>query len=162
MSLAFTADAELVMDVRTDAISFPSAVQGLGGIADALVSRFAQQYENVYTFCLGTPPDDAATFHCDWLVCMTEKQSGTARVGVGTYEWRSREASGMVSNLKITIEEMHTLQPAHADSILEWASALPYPWCPRDLALHTAPTIPSVRHAVSRVAGSDRRASTTR
>jgi hypothetical protein len=152
LSRAFTTDAELVMNVKTDEISFPATVQGLAGISAALVSQFAQRYENVYTFCLGTPPDDATAFSCNWLVCMTEKQSGAARVGFGAYEWICQEASGMVSKLKITIEEMKTLPSSQGDSILEWASTLPYPWCPHDFPLRSVPPIPAVREIASHLA----------
>lgn len=152
MSHAFAADAELEMDVKTDEISFPATVQGLAEISASLVSQFAERYENVYTFCIGTPPYDATAFRCNWLVCMTEKHSGSARVGFGTYEWLCQEASGMVSKLKITIEEMKTLPGAHGNSILEWARTLPYPWCPQDSPMRNAPEIPIVQEIASRLA----------
>lgn len=145
MSRAFAADAELVMNVKTDAISFPTKVEGLADISATLVSQFAQRYENIYTFCMGTPPDNAAEFRCNWLVCMTDKLSGAVRVGFGDYEWLCRNDSGMISKLKITIEEMKTLPGELGDSILEWAGMLPYPWCPHDLPLRSAPNIPAAQ-----------------
>ncbi|MGF6603700.1 hypothetical protein P3T23_008454 [Paraburkholderia sp. GAS448] len=145
LSHVFAADAELVMDVKTDAISFPATVKGLTDISATLVSQFAQRYENIYTFCTGTPPDNAAAFRCNWLVCMTEKLSGAVRVGFGDYEWLCRDDSGMISKLKITIEEMKTLPSELGDSILEWARMLPYPWCPHDLPLRSAPDIPEAQ-----------------
>jgi hypothetical protein len=152
MSHAFAADAELEMEVKTDEISFPSTVQGLAGISATLVSQFAERYENVYTFCVGTPPHDATAFRCSWLVCMTEKRSGLARVGFGIYDWVGEEVSGMVSKLKITIEEMKTLPAARGDSILDWARTLPYPWCPSDFLLRDAPKIPAVQEITARLA----------
>jgi hypothetical protein len=152
MPRAFTADAELVMNVKTEEISFPTTVQGLAGISATLVSQFAERYENVYTFCMGTPPLDGPVFSCDWLVCMTEKHSGAARVGFGTYEWHCQDAPGLVSKLTITIEEMKILPSTDGDLILDWASTLPYPWCPHDFPLQDAPPIPAVQKIASHLA----------
>lgn len=153
MSHAFAADAELVMDVRTAEISFPTMVKGLAGISNALVSQFAQRYENICTFCIGTPPACETAFHCNWLVCMTEKLSGAARVGFGEYEWLCREESGLISKLRITIEEMKTLPCESGNSILAWAAMLPYPWCPPNLPLQTAPNIPAAQEIARHLAG---------
>lgn len=76
---------------------------------------------------------------------MTEKLSGAVRVGFGAYEWQCQDDSGMISKLKITIEEMKTLPSDLSDLVLEWAAMLPYPWCPRDLPLQSAPDIPTVQ-----------------
>ena len=154
MSRAFAADAELVMDVKTDEISFPKNVRGVAGISATLVSEFAQRYENVYTFCTQTPADTSAAFVCNWLVCMTEKGSGAARVGFGGYEWLCRDDSGTIAKLTITIEEMKTLPSELGGPILEWASTLPYPWCPHDLPLQSAPNIREVQEIASRLARS--------
>ncbi|WNC94832.1 hypothetical protein RI103_33435 [Paraburkholderia sp. FT54] len=145
MSRAFAADSELLMDVKTDEITFPTTMKGLAGISAVLVSQFAQRYENIYTFCMETPPDGATAFRCNWLVCMTEKLSGAVRVGFGNYEWLCRDDSGMISRLKITIEEMRNLPSELSDSMFEWARVLPYPWCPPDLLLRSAPSIPVVQ-----------------
>ena len=153
MAHAFAADAELVMDVKTNEISFPTTVTGVTGIAATLVSQFAQRYENIYTFCVGAPPDDERAFRCGWLVCMTEKSSGAVRTGFGDYEWTCPDGSGMVSKLKITIEEMKTLPNELGAPILEWARSLPYPWCAPDLLLEGAPDIASVIEIATRLAG---------
>lgn len=151
---AFTADAELAMKVKTDEISFPSTVKGADGIAAVLVSQFALRYENVYTFCMGMPPRDETAFRCDWLVCMTEKETGAARVGFGAYEWVSRDGAGLVSKLEITIEEMKNLPRESGGVILEWASRLPYPWCAHDLPAESAPAVPALEEIVGRLARS--------
>ncbi|WP_235442770.1 hypothetical protein [Caballeronia mineralivorans] len=106
---AFTADAELTMQVNTQEISFPGTVKGAKAISNVLVSEFAQRYENVYTFCIGEPPAGGPAFNCDWLVCMSEKGTGLARAGFGRYEWLAVEDSGQVRKLRIIIEEMTTL-----------------------------------------------------
>lgn len=152
MLRAFAADAELEIDVKTDEISFPTTVEGLLGISATLVSQFAQRYENIYTFCMGTPPDNAAAFRCDWFVCMTEKLSGAVRLGFGDYQWLCRDDSGIISKLKITIEEMRTLPSESGDSIFEWARMLPYPWCPQDMLLQSAPSIPVLQEVVRKLA----------
>ncbi|AZF06411.1 hypothetical protein [Pseudomonas sp. R5-89-07] len=148
MCRAFAADAELVMNVKTDEISFPSTVKGLDGISATLVSQFAQRYENIYTFCLGPPPGNVATFRCGWLVCMSEKGTGAVRIGFGEYEWVCRDDAGLISKLTITIEEMKTLPSQLGNSIFQWASRLPYPWCSNDVLLRSTPDIPAVQEIV--------------
>lgn len=79
MSRAFSSDAELVMDVKTDEISFPTTVEGLAGITATLVSEFAQRYENIYTFCTAAPTDNLVEFRCHWLVYDRKTFGGSAR-----------------------------------------------------------------------------------
>ena len=146
---AFESDAELKMEIKTDKISFPGAIKGVGGIAKVLVSEFAQKYENVYTYCMGEPPEAGNSFCCYWLVCMTEKGTGAARVGYGRYQWDRRSEKGKISMLRITIEEMHTLPSEWSPQILVWAQALPYPWCPFDALARTAPALSPVQGVVS-------------
>lgn len=153
LNSAFTANAELVMEVKTDEISFPTTVRGVDGISAVLVSQFAQRYENIYTICMGTPPVDATEFRCTWLVCMTEKISGAVRVGFGGYEWLCEDESGKISKLKITIEEMKNLPGESSQLILHWVQTLPYPWCPHDVPAQHAPSIPSVQKIARRLAG---------
>ena len=71
LDAVFAADATVQMHVQTDAISFPSSLQGRDAIADTLVRRFNQTYENIYTLCIGEPPEaDAQIYSCDWFVAM--------------------------------------------------------------------------------------------
>jgi hypothetical protein len=148
MHRAFAADAELVMNIKTDEISFPPTVKGLDGISATLVSQFAQRYENIYTFCLGTPPRNVVAFRCGWLVCMSDKNTGAVRIGFGEYEWVCRDGSGVISKLAITIEEMKTLPSELSHSIFQWANMLPYPWCSNDVLLRSTPNIPAVQEIV--------------
>ncbi|MDQ7976901.1 hypothetical protein QYH69_06545 [Paraburkholderia sp. SARCC-3016] len=124
---AFAENAELSMLVKTPDIAFPSSVHGRDAIGSVLVREFAARYENVYTFCVSDTPSDTEAFVCDWLVCMTEKAGGAARLGFGQYEWRS--AAGLVVRLGISIEEMRVLDKDIAAPILAWAQTRPYPWC---------------------------------
>ena len=142
---AFTSEAELVMNVKTSEISFPNSIQGTAGISDVLVSQFALQYENVYTFCIGKPPENELSLHCHWLVCMTEKRAGAARVGFGQYQWEFDDTQGKISKLQITIEEMNTLPDACSTPILAWARTLPYPWCPSAAPARGAPAFEPVQ-----------------
>ena len=142
MPEAFTEGALLTMDVRTDTIQFPQATHGRDGITDVLVRRFNQTYENVYTFCLGAPPlAPAPDFECGWLVVMSEKASGRLRTGSGRYAWTFDEDSGLVSGLVITIDGMLVLAPELVPTAMAWARALPYPWCPLDLAESSMPVL---------------------
>lgn len=145
---AFDDTAELTMRVKTDQIAFPSAVVGREGIGDVLCSQFALRYENVYTFCIGQPPADNVAYQCGWLVCMTEKHTGAARVGYGQYDWRSTDGSGRVSNLEIVIEEMAVLPADVAAPLLAWAERLPYPWCDRASLRHDVPAHEVVQRIV--------------
>lgn len=148
---AFAPDAGLAMDVKTGTIAFPSEVKGAGEIARVLVSDFAKQYENVYTLCIGAPPQREGAFDCGWLVCMTEKAGGVARVGYGRYAWRSDGADGKVTHLRIAIEAMNVL-PARCNApILAWVSALPYPWCPADRLADGAPGLSAVHDVVTQL-----------
>ncbi len=156
MTDAFVADAELAMTVRTEEIAFPAAVRGVHAIAATLSSGFAQRYENVYTFCIGAPPAHDDRFACDWLVCMTDKTSGAARIGFGRYDWQADEATGLVARLHIAIERMATL-PADANAaLLGWARGLPYPWCPRDSLAPSAPDSDAVQDVLAALAAPDR------
>ncbi|MDY7533895.1 hypothetical protein RGV33_19755 [Pseudomonas sp. Bout1] len=140
LNRAFVPEATLDMVVRTGSISFPPHVEGVGGIGDVLVRRFGRTFENVYTFCLGQPPEAGAkTYQCKWLVGMSDKNTGEARVGCGVYEWQFSAESGLVEKLTITIEHMKTLPAADLAGVMEWVSGLNYPWCSLEAAVSTAP-----------------------
>ena len=152
LDAAFTEDATLQMIVRTEAISFPAASVGREAIAETLVRRFNQTYENIYTLCIGQPPAvDATAFACDWLVAMSEKQGGAVRVGCGRYDWSFTSAEHRVCALTITIEAMETLPPDALPAVMDWVSALPYPWCDRELAVATSAVQPQVLHVLRRL-----------
>jgi hypothetical protein len=146
MQRAFAQDAVLEMDVKTDAISFPALTTGMTDITETLVRGFGQDYENVYTFCMGSPPArNMNEFSCDWLVAMSSKESGELRVGCGRYDWffRALDTSDecLIEKLKIIIEKMQVLPPEHLAAIMSWMSELPYPWCPVEVATRTMPKL---------------------
>lgn len=142
LAQAFTDDALLQVTVHTGAISFPPVSRGRDAIGEVLVRRFGQSYENVYTFCLGSPPQAGAqVFCCDWLVAMTEKDSRAVRVGCGRYDWCFSPPSCLAESLSITIANMQTLPASHTDEVMDWVTGLPYPWCPASTALRGAPDI---------------------
>lgn len=146
LNSAFMPQAVLDMVVNTGSISFPPHVEGLEGIAEVLVSRFGQTFENVYTFCLGRPPQaDAETFDCTWLVGMSDKSTGQVRVGCGLYQWRFHGQSKRVEHLTITIEHMETLPASDLPAVLDWFSDLNYPWSnPEELA-RSAPSLDALK-----------------
>ena len=99
MSAAFAPDASLEMVVNAGTISFPPHAAGLDAITDVLVSRFGQTFENVYTFCLCSPPySHPSTFSCAWLVGMSPKEGGAVRVGCGRPELN--ELQGLAAHLE--------------------------------------------------------------
>jgi len=125
-----TSDATLEMVVHTDTISFPPYISGRADIADILVRRFGQCYENVYTFCLGEPPKFGATTHtCKWFVGMSVKATGELRIGCGEYHWRFLPTLGLVTHLCITIEHMQACAAQDLESVMNWLQSLNYPWC---------------------------------
>jgi hypothetical protein len=143
MRHAFVADATLTMKVRTNAIAFPALSTGIDAITDVLVRRFAQTYENVFTFCLADAPSpDASAFACDWLVGMSEKNGGAVRVGYGRYDWIfDTHGECLAEQLEITIEVMQTLPPARLDAVMMWLSSLSYPFCAPALARRSMPVL---------------------
>ena len=157
MARAFTEDATLAMAVNNGAITFPPATAGRNNIADVLVRRFGQTYENIYTFCLAVPPkNQETTFSCDWLVAMTEKESRTVRVGCARYDWFFAEESHLVQRLSITIEAMQTLPPDVLDDVMAWVSVLPYPWCSADAVISGAPAIDGLQEVLAYIGAKGR------
>lgn len=92
---AFAEDVELGMIVKTNAVSFPNTAKGLSAIEEILCRRFANDFENVYTFCLTRPTDaNRRHFPCHWLVGMSAKNGGVIRVGCGRYDCTSTRLKG--------------------------------------------------------------------
>jgi hypothetical protein len=144
LGAVFAADAVLEMTDPAATMSFPSRVRGLDAIADVLVRRFAQAYENIYTFCLCPPPADGTSLSCRFLVGMSEKDGGAVRVGCGTYAWSFSGASGRVERLAITIDRMETLPADLLPVVMDWLRGLPYPWCPVERAAASMPHVPGL------------------
>jgi len=161
MAHVFSESMTLETVVRTEAISFPSVSTGLATITDVLVRKFAQTYENVYSFYLGRPQPGthAEKFSCDWLVGMSAKEGGSVRVGCGRYDWRflSRQPC-LADRLVITIEAMEVLSPESLDPVLGWLTGLPYLWCSAEAALETAPDIGGLAPIFGHVARGAKRA----
>lgn len=145
LAAAFTEDAMLRMEVRTDAIAFPATSSGREAIAETLVRRFNQAYENVYTLCIGAPlSDNGAAFSCGWLVAMSAKEGGAVRIGCGRYDWAFAPEDHRASALAITIETMEILPAECMEQVMQWISALPYPWCTLQEAVAAAPDLAGV------------------
>ena len=148
---AFTDTASLRMHVRTAGISFPPGAVGREAIAQMLVSRFNETWENIYTLCVGAPPaTGVATFACGWLVAMSSKTDRQVRVGCGRYDWAFDAASGLARSLVITIDAMETTS-WDVDAMIDWASALPSPWCDARRLESSAPGAPALRAVLSRM-----------
>src|SRR5213593_1987385 len=124
MKRAFAEDATLEMVVKTGTISFPPHASGLESITDILVRKFAQNFENVYTFCLAPPPQGQhSSFSCKWLVGMSEKETRRVRVGCGRYDWLFQsKGPRLAQRLTITIELMQVLPPERLPSVIAWLS----------------------------------------
>jgi hypothetical protein len=143
MKRAFSENANLEVVVNTGTISFPPFSSGLDAITKVLVHDFGKTNVNVYTLCAASPPNgNDNKFSCNWLVGMSVKESGAVRVGCGRYDWFFQPSdSGLVERLKITIEIMQVLSPAELRPVMNWLSALPYPWCASDEVIMDMPAV---------------------
>ncbi len=130
MANVFSKDATLKIKVKTDNISFPSDVTGLSEITEILIRDFNKSYENIYTICLAdTLEQHENVLNCRWLVGMTEKASGSPRVGFGDYHWSfEAEGSHLVTHLTIVIEDMIVLPREPQSEVMSWFDSLSYPW----------------------------------
>lgn len=137
----FAPDARLEVVNRTSAISFPAVTEGGPAIVDVLVRQFGRSYENVRSFYLSRPRADATRFSCAWLVGMTARETGEARVGCGRYDWILRPAPWRATQLVITIDAMEVLPAGSASSILAWLASLAYPWSTARAVVNGAPKV---------------------
>ncbi|MBV7485563.1 hypothetical protein [Bordetella sp. BOR01] len=158
MARAFAADAVLKMTLRTQAIAFPPEARGLDAITEALVRTFGQTYENVFTFYLDHPGEDAVLpdYICDWFVGMTEKATGQVRVGCGCYEWEFQASPHLARRLTITIEAMQSLPADTAPAVFGWLTALPYPWTDAQRVVNSAPPIEALAPVMHWIRRADR------
>lgn len=140
---AFAEDATLEMVVNAGSISFPPLTRGLASIMEVLVTRFGEIFEDVHTFCLAQPPKASdVAFSCPWLVGMAEKATRAVRVGCGSYDWTFRsEGARVVQRLRITVDLMEVLPSRDRTAVMDWLSALPYPWCDARTVLGRAPAL---------------------
>jgi hypothetical protein len=154
VSKVFARTATLEMIVKTDTIAFSPQAQGPEAIADMLVRRFAQQYDNVYTYCLcDPPPPEALRLDCGWLVVMSEKQTQRVRAGFGRYAWEWQpQVERLVQRLSITIERMDVFDEGVGGAAFAWAEGVPYPWCPIDRVVGAPAPIDALVHDAACVA----------
>jgi len=143
MRRAFAENVDLEMVVKTDAISFPSSASGLAAIEDILSRRFANDFENIYSYCLERPTDaNRRHFPCHWLVAMSAKNNGSIRVGSGRYDWYfASDPRCLVEKLIITIDVMQVVPEQELDSVMGWITGLPYPWCSADEVVAGMPAL---------------------
>jgi hypothetical protein len=141
LAAVFCEDARLEIHNRATGITFPAATDGLDAIADVLVSRFNQTYENIYSFYMARPAAAAEAFTCDWLVGMTEKSTNNVRIGCGRYDWTFQgRPAFLATRLVITIESMVVLQASAKAEVMQWLLGLNYPWASA-AAVETAPVL---------------------
>jgi hypothetical protein len=142
LSDVFSAKAELRVNNNAANITFPAVTHGREAIGEVLVRRFAQTYENIYSFYMARPPSEATQFSCDWLVGMSEKDSENVRVGCGRYDWTfETESPHLASHLAITIEAMQVLPPSQFAPIFAWLKQLNYPWSSAAAVRKIAPSV---------------------
>ena len=141
----FTSNAEVVIHNKSANIAFPAATHGRSAIAEVLVRSFALAYENVYSFYLARPSGNVKEFECPWLVGMSERESGAARVGCGTYTWSFESGPPQLArSLVISIETMQVAPLREFEEVFAWLRALGYPWSSCSLALSGIPKTESL------------------
>ncbi len=149
MNGTFEEDALLKMVVQTDSIAFPPTTIGRDAIAEILVRRFNQTYENIYTLCLGEPPKESdMAYWCQWLVVMSEKASRNVRIGCGHYDWTFCQVKHSIKSLDITIAGMEILPPEALEPVMRWVKGLPYPWARLALCAQEPPNILAVHQVL--------------
>ena len=142
LSDVFSADAVLEVVNNATNIAFPAATHGREAIAEVLVRRFTQTYENIYSYYLASPPEEASHFSCAWLVGMTEREGKNVRVGCGRYDSTFQtESPHLASHLVITIEAMQTLPPSQLEPVFAWLEQLNYPWSSAAEVARLAPNL---------------------
>lgn len=144
MENVFSESATLKMQVHTTNIFFPSHLVGLADITNVLVTEFNNSYEDVYTICLSdTVRESKNKLKCRWLVGMTEKVSGSFRVGCGEYQWRfEKDGLCLADHLTIVINYMIVLLEETKPEVMCWFHQLPYPWAVSTDVLASMPDTP--------------------
>jgi len=156
LARVFALDANLTVINNAINIEFPAQTNGQEAIAEVLVSRFNQTYENIYSFYLASPPARASAFSCDWLVGMTEKESKNVRVGCGRYDWTFQAASPhLASRLVVTIEVMQLLPASQFGPVFSWLQQLNYPWSSTAQVKGLAPNVQLLAPVLQYVARND-------
>jgi hypothetical protein len=149
---AFAVDAELEVRNRSTAVAFPAITTGRDAIVDVLVAQFGRLYANVRSFYLDRPAEDATRLSCDWLVGMTARDDGSARIGCGRYDWTLRASPGWCAQrLVISIDVMESLPPALVPGLVAWLRALPYPWTTAAAVAASAPAVDALEPVLARL-----------
>ena len=154
MEYVFAKSATLKIKSKAANISFPSKVAGLVGITEVLVNHFNDTYEDVTTICLSDTVDEKNNqLSCRWLVGMTERLSGSSRVGCGEYLWRF-EGNELLraDHLTIVIDHMAILSGGNQTDVMHWLKNLPYPWAFTNDVLSTMPDLPLLSEIRSNIA----------
>jgi len=132
-------------------IGLPSKLTGRAAIAEALITRFNKTWENIYTFCIGTQPqDDAREFSCDWMMAMSAKRGGMPMIGCGRYDWCFEAEGHRALSLSIRIDALEVPR-CDADVVTDWVAAFPYPWCARARIIASPPPVLQVLTIVERL-----------
>lgn len=144
MKLAFSPDVQLRMKVDNDNIDFPAQASGLTEVTDTLVRNFARENDNVFTFCLNDSLSvQGQQLNCDWVVFMTDRDTGRVRIGWGQYQWDfNNEEMPLIRRLEIRIEQMDLLPALDDDAVFSRICALPYPWLERSTLLEQVKQTP--------------------
>ena len=77
---------------------------------------------------------------------MSDKASGSVRVGCGQYDWSFQTNQPYLADrLAITIKEMEVLPSDCLQPVIGWLADLPYPWCPASEAIKGMPDMAALQ-----------------
>lgn len=121
--------------------------EGLGAITDTF-RQLGAACENIYTLCtldsrrqLEVEAGAAPAWACKWIVTMSDRESGKLRAAWGDYRWEIDEASGLATELIVTMVEMCMLEPEQLAPVSEWMAAFEGPWVEREALIEAMPKL---------------------
>lgn len=126
--------AEVEFEINSDAISFPSKINGNKAIAKILSADFNRQYEKVKTYYLSKAFSDKNKIREQpWLVVMKEIGRDLTRIGTGHYTWIFTDRGGDLKIIKhrIYIHAMLEIHDIQSRQLEEIQAKLDYPWVER-------------------------------
>jgi len=128
-------NAVLSISTSASAVAFPPLVVGADGIAQTLVTDFAQRFTHCRTYyvCDELEVSNGRIEQLPWLVLMREEETASLRIGRGYYNWQLNqhpEELWRASEMHIRIDHMMLIADVAGDLLTTLHSFLPYPWLP--------------------------------
>ncbi len=127
----YSKTAEVIFEIHSSKISFPSIITGNQEIARILSRDFNLRYDSIKTYYLSKPPVDQLYIkNQTWLVVMRDKDTDKTRVGTGYYDWELQKENGTLKIIKhkIVINVMLEIEDHSKLELNTIQNSLEYPW----------------------------------